>query len=67
MIRAVYLDSSSLLKTLWHEPESPAVLEAIAREDHVVVSTPESHTATPASMVVGLNRQGDFNAMLSAQ
>lgn len=38
MSRAVYLDSSSLLKTLWHEPESPAVLEAIAREDHVVVS-----------------------------
>jgi predicted nucleic acid-binding protein len=36
--RAIYLDSSSLLKTLWHEPESPAVLAAIAREDRVVVS-----------------------------
>ena len=35
----VYLDSSSLLKTLWEEPESQAVREAIAREDQVVVST----------------------------
>lgn len=34
-----YIDSSSLLKTLWQEPESPAVREAIAGEDHVVVST----------------------------
>jgi predicted nucleic acid-binding protein len=34
----IYLDSSSLLKNLWDEPESPSVREAIAREDHVVVS-----------------------------
>ena len=35
----IYIDSSSLLKTLWEEPESHAVREAIAREDHVVVSS----------------------------
>lgn len=34
-----YIDSSSLLKTLWDEPESEAVREAIAGEHHVVVST----------------------------
>jgi predicted nucleic acid-binding protein len=33
-----YIDSSSLLKTLWEEPESHAVREAIAGEDRVVVS-----------------------------
>ncbi|MFM8534060.1 MAG: hypothetical protein ACKOEC_10855 [Acidimicrobiia bacterium] len=38
MIRPVYLDSSSLLKTLWHEPESAPVLDALGREDSVVVS-----------------------------
>jgi len=36
---AIYIDSSSLLKTLWEEPESEAVREAIGREDRVVVST----------------------------
>lgn len=34
-----YIDSSSLLKTLWEEPESQSVREAIAREQQVVVST----------------------------
>jgi len=34
----IYIDSSSLLKTLWQEPESRAVREAIAAEDRVVVS-----------------------------
>ena len=34
-----YIDSSSLLKTLWEEPESRAVREAIAGEEHIVVST----------------------------
>ena len=34
-----YIDSSSLLKTLWQEPESPAVLVAIAAETEVVIST----------------------------
>lgn len=38
MTRPVYLDSSSLLKTLWHEPESASVLDALDREDRVVVS-----------------------------
>jgi uncharacterized protein with PIN domain len=33
-----YIDSSSLLKTLWQEPESQAVREAIAGEEQVVVS-----------------------------
>jgi predicted nucleic acid-binding protein len=33
----IYLDSSSLLKLLWNEPESPAVVDAIAVEDTVVV------------------------------
>ncbi len=35
----IYIDSSSLLKALWEEPESPAVRETIADEDCVVVST----------------------------
>src|SRR5262245_56786846 len=34
-----YIDSSSLLKTLWQEPESPVVREAIAAEPEVVIST----------------------------
>jgi predicted nucleic acid-binding protein len=35
----IYIDSSSLLKTLWEEPESQAVREAIAGEKQVVVSS----------------------------
>lgn len=35
----IYIDSSSLLKTLWEEPESEAVRIAIAGEAQVVVST----------------------------
>jgi predicted nucleic acid-binding protein len=34
----IYIDSSCLLKTLWEEPESAAVREAIAGEDQAVVS-----------------------------
>ena len=34
----IYLDSSSLLKLLWSEPESPAVVDAIAAENTVLVS-----------------------------
>ena len=34
-----YIDSSSLLKTLWEEPESRAGREAIAGEEHLLVST----------------------------
>ena len=34
----IYIDSSTLLKTLWEEPESQAVREAISSEPHVVVS-----------------------------
>lgn len=33
-----YLDTSAMLKLLWPEPESDAVLEHVAREDVVVVS-----------------------------
>jgi uncharacterized protein with PIN domain len=33
-----YLDTSALLKLLWPEPESEAVLEHVTREDVVVVS-----------------------------
>jgi predicted nucleic acid-binding protein len=35
----IYVDSSSLLKLLWLEPESGAVIEAIAREETVIVSS----------------------------
>ena len=35
----IYIDSSSLLKTLWLEPESQMVREAIATEDQVVISS----------------------------
>lgn len=35
---SLYIDSSSLLKTLWQEPESAAVRNAIAAETRVVVS-----------------------------
>ena len=34
----IYLDSSCLLKVLWIEPDSPAALQAIAREPAVLVS-----------------------------
>src|SRR5579872_7223780 len=34
----IYLDSSSLLKLLWNEPESSAVIDAIAVEETIVVS-----------------------------
>ncbi len=35
----IYLDSSSLLKLLWHEPESSAVIDALAEERAIVIST----------------------------
>ena len=34
----IYLDSSSLLKLLWNEPESSAVIDAIAGENAIVIS-----------------------------
>jgi predicted nucleic acid-binding protein len=34
-----YIDSSSLLKLLWEEPESPSVRDAIAAEQQVVISS----------------------------
>src|SRR5437764_1339820 len=34
----LYIDSSSLLKLLWNEPESLAVIDAVAAEDIVLVS-----------------------------
>jgi len=36
---SLYIDSSSLLKTLWQEPESTAVRDAVAAEKRVVVSS----------------------------
>jgi len=34
----IYLDASSLLKLLWNEPESSAVIDAVAAEADVLVS-----------------------------
>jgi predicted nucleic acid-binding protein len=34
----IYLDSSSLLKLLWQEPESSAVVHAVAKENDVMIS-----------------------------
>jgi predicted nucleic acid-binding protein len=34
----IYLDSSSMLKLMWIEPESSAVVEAIGREEVAVIS-----------------------------
>jgi predicted nucleic acid-binding protein len=34
----IYLDSSSLLKLLWNEPESSAVIDAIGSESAIIVS-----------------------------
>jgi predicted nucleic acid-binding protein len=36
---SLYLDTSCLLKTIFPEPETSRVMEIIAGEDHVVVST----------------------------
>lgn len=35
----LYIDSSALLKLLWHEPESDAVRDHVASEDRVIVSS----------------------------
>jgi predicted nucleic acid-binding protein len=35
----LYIDSSALLKLLWREPESDAVLDLVASEDLVIVSS----------------------------
>lgn len=35
----IYLDSSSLLKLFWREPESGAVIDVLGREPLVVIST----------------------------
>jgi predicted nucleic acid-binding protein len=34
-----YIDSSSLLKIFWEEPESPAVRETVSREQQILVSS----------------------------
>jgi len=34
----IYLDSSSLLKLLWNEPESSTTIDALAEENAVVIS-----------------------------
>jgi len=65
----IYLDSSSLLKTLWEEPESQAVREAIAREDHVVVSTLvelETEVQLRAKRLGGALTKARYNAYRTA-
>ena len=37
---ALYLDTSCFLKLFFLEPETASVLEALAREEHVVFSSP---------------------------
>jgi len=66
---AIYLDSSSLLKILWEEPESRAVREAVAREDHVVVSTLvelETEVQLRAKRLGGALTKARYNAYRTA-
>lgn len=61
----VYIDSSSLLKTLWEEPESEAVRVAIAGEDLVVVSTLtelETEVQLRARWLGGATSKARYNA-----
>ena len=56
----VYVDSSSLLKLLWSEPESDAVRERVADEDVVVVSSLaelESEVQLKAAWLAGRYRE----------
>ena len=67
----VYLDSSSLLKLLWPEPESAAVRRRVAAEDAVVVSSLaelESEVQLRAAWLAGKYREARwrrFQAKLS--
>jgi uncharacterized protein with PIN domain len=52
----LYIDSSALLKLLWQEPESEAVRDHVASEDHVIVSSlaePETHVQLTAAWLAG--------------
>jgi predicted nucleic acid-binding protein len=52
----LYIDSSALLKLLWHEPESDAVRDHVTREDVVIVSTLtqlETHVQLTAAWLAG--------------
>ena len=56
----VYLDSSSLLKLLWPEPESAAVRSRVAAEDSVIVSSLaelESEVQLKAAWMAGRYRE----------
>lgn len=59
----VYLDSSSLLKLLWREPESGAVRVHVAREDAVIVSSLaelETEVQLKAAWVAGRYREATW-------
>lgn len=61
----IYIDSSSLLKTLWEEPESDAVRVAIAGEAQVVVSTLtelETEVQLRAKWLAGATTRVRYNA-----
>lgn len=68
----IYLDSSSLLKLLWNEPESSAVIDAIGDESTVIVSVlaeVESMVQLKAAYLAGeytLPRLRRFEAQLAA-
>ena len=56
----VYLDSSSLLKLLWPEPESESVRSRVAAEDAVIVSSLaelESEVQLKAAWLAGRYRE----------
>lgn len=58
-----YLDTSAMLKLLWPEPESDAVLEHVAREDVVVVSELaelETEVQLRAAWLVGRYREATW-------
>ena len=60
-----YIDSSSLLKTLWNEPESAAVRTAIAAEHRLVVSTLtelEVEVQLRARLLAGSTTQPQYRA-----
>jgi predicted nucleic acid-binding protein len=60
----VYLDSSSLLKLLWPEPESGAVGSRVATEDAVIVSSLaelESEVQLEAAWLAGRYRKARWH------
>ena len=61
-----YLDTSAMLKLLWPEPESQAVLEHVAREDMVVVSELaelETEVQLRAAWLAGRYREGPWRRL----